>query len=176
MKKFILFIICYMFTIPTAFSQEHVLAPYGIGKKFDFRSIEDQKVNYIKRIGEVKLDVDFFLSRLNNNTDTSKMKKVFVGNSLDLYFFSDKVTKFYIKSEERPRDNVLSLSGAIREAKSFSSFSMTITDESYVIFVRNLEDGILYRVVGEVLGGVGEVVEYDISSFPPIVDLPALVK
>jgi len=60
-------------------------------------------------------------------------------------------------------------------SKKLSTFSMTVTEENYLISYQDLDTATLYRVVGNTQTGRGTVTEIDLEKLPPSSDLPPRV-
>jgi len=135
---------------------------------------ETGKEDYILRSGGVDLAVDYFLPRISEKEDPASPVAFFRGRILSVSFFPDKHYDIAIDSESRPKDNILSLIGHI-EGQELAGFTMTITDESYLLRLRDFDASIIYRVVGDTRTGAGRVSEIDLRKMPPIEYQPPLV-
>lgn len=162
-----------------SFSEDsiRIIDPYQDNSTIRLNVQKNKQLEHVKREGRVRLRVgDFFPQILSTRKDGVKKAGSFKGRVMDLSFFSDHQIKVLIDSDARPQENVLNLSGKLKTPDNLSTFSMTLTDESYLIFIRDLENKRIYRAVGNTQNGTGEVIEYDMMTFPPMWDLPALVE
>ena len=162
-----------------SFSEDSItiVEPYQDNSTIRSNVQKNNQMKHIKRDGRIKLHVsNFFPQILSSRKDGVKKTGSFKGRVMDISFFSDYLVKVLVDSDVRPQQNVLNLAGKLKSLNSMSTFSMTVTDESYLIFVRDLENKRIYRAVGNTQNGTGEVVEYDMTTFPPMWDLPALVE
>ena len=146
-------------------------------------ALSDQSINqitqeqtelYIKRTGGVSLGaVDIFRKELTVSNSSSRTT-VFMGKQLVIRFFPEREIIVIVDSESHSPGNVISLGG--RQINSdISTFSMTITQGDFLITYQDLENGVTYRVVGNVETGQGKVVEIDLKKFPPRYDSEPII-
>lgn len=179
MKHFFLLCIIILVSIDISFSEDSItiIEPYQDNSTIRSNVQKNNQMKHIKRDGRIKLHVsNFFPQILSSRKDGVKKTGSFKGRVMDISFFADHLVKVLVDSDVRPQQNVLNLAGKLKSLTSMSTFSMTVTDESYLIFVRDLENKRIYRAVGNTQNGTGEGVEYDMTTFPPMWDLPALVE
>ena len=136
------------------------------------QGIQQETEPFIKRIGEVSLSsVDTFLKEMAPG-ETSSRNISFKGMQLLMSFFPEKEMTVTVDSESRSA-NVISLRGHQVDS-DISTFSMTITQKNYLITYQDIDNAVIYRVVGNVGSGIGKVVEIDLKKLPPTYDLPAV--
>ncbi len=129
---------------------------------------KEQK-DYIRRNGEVSFAVDTFLPKSPKTGKRAAVAATFKGRSLSVSFFPEQTFNIDISRESRPKKSVLSINGKGRN-KRLSTFSMTVTEENYLISYQ--DTATLYRVVGNTQTGRGTVTEIDLEKLPPASDLP----
>jgi hypothetical protein len=132
----------------------------------------EQREPFITRTGDVSLgSIDMFLQKFASfrSKNDSSGSFTFMGMSLLMSFFPEQETRIIVDAESHTADNVISLGG--HQVKSdISTFSMTITQEKFLITYQDLDRAVLYRVVGDVKTGLGEVTEIDLRKIPPRYD------
>lgn len=128
---------------------------------------------HVRRKGNVRFAVDLFLPPAETGERVAA-SEAFSGRTLSLFFFPWLEFNIIVDSETRPQPDVLLLNGRL-EGADMSTFSMTVTAESYLITLQNLETATLYRVVGDTETGNGEVTEIDLTKLPPVIHSPPLV-
>ena len=92
-----------------------------------------------------------------------------------LSFFSGKDFSITVDSATRSKNNILNVRGTVG-AHPISSFTMTIGPDSYLLTLQDLDSTFVYRVVGDMGTGVGEVQEIDLSKMPAIYDSEPVVR
>ena len=153
-----------------------LLNPISVSSAITVSGIS-QKHNepYIKRSGEVYLDAAaVFKSELVPSADNFSTKKSFKETRLLMSFFPESQITIIVDSESRPSDEVISLGGH-QAGKEISTFSMTVTQKKYLITYQDLDNGLKYRIVGDVGTGIGQVVEIDLKKLPPAYDSEPLI-
>jgi len=129
---------------------------------------------YINRVGPVTLNTDVFLPRSAETGQRNLARSSFHSNQLNLFFFQGQSFSVMVDSESRPNADTLLIGGRLYN-KDFSTFSLTITPESYLITLQDPGAATIYRVVGDTQTGTGRVTEIDQRKLPPMFDRPALV-
>ncbi len=137
-------------------------------------SEQHQEGPHILRTGAVSLAVDRFLSEPPEGGRPRATATSFHDALLSIAFFPDKKFAIRVDSDSRPRSDAFILLGRIQD-QELASFSMTVTPESYLITLQDLDEAILYRVVGSSETGMGMVTEIDLSRIPPIEYLPPVI-
>jgi hypothetical protein len=155
----------------TALTPVTPAAPSG---KASAKSIQQEHEAYIRRNGEVSFAADTFLPKSPKTGKRSAAAASFRGRSLSVSFFPEQTFDIDISRESRPQKGVLSMNGKGR-SKKLSTFSMTVTEENYLISYQDLDTATLYRVVGSTQTGRGTVTEIDLEKLPPSSDLPPRV-
>lgn len=135
-------------------------------------SHQPQEGQHILRTGSVNLAVDRFLPEYPEKDNTTATS--FNDAILAFSFFPDKQYSIRVDSEFRPGQNAYILNGRIID-QDMASFSMTVTSESYLITLQDLDEAIVYRVVGSSETGLGVVTEIDLTKTPPIKYLPPVI-
>lgn len=125
---------------------------------------------FINRTGQVVFAVEELLADPESSqADNAMVNAAFSETQLVLSFFPEQEVRITVDSESRPGRNILSLGGHQGE-NSISTFSMTVTEESYLITYQDLDSGMVYKVVGDMVTGVGRVTEIDLKKLPPVYD------
>lgn len=136
---------------------------------------QKQSEPYITRSGQVYLDAAaVFTRQLAPSADNVSVKTIFKETRLAMSFFPDRQISVIVDAESRPSKGVISLGGRLA-GKEVSTFSMTVTDKNYLITYEDLDNGVKYRIVGDVGTGIGQVVEIDLKKIPPAYDSEPLV-
>ena len=129
---------------------------------------------YVNRIGLVTFAVDTFLPKAVQTGARVASSRTFLKAPLPVAFFTDKQFTIVVAGESRPCREVLSLTGKI-EGQEISTFTMTVTPESYLISLQDLQNATVFRVVGNTESGLGQVAEIDLRKMPPKRYLPPLI-
>lgn len=119
---------------------------------------------FIQRTGTVMLDVERFRPAAEGRSAQSV-----VSRSLALQFFPDRQFAASVESETRPQPQVLALSARL-VGHDLATVSITVTADSYLMSVQDMDHATLYRVVGNSNTGVGQVTEIDLRKLPPMFD------
>lgn len=152
-----------------------LLKPVHQEKVSDNIMLNDSKEVYISRTGQVSISVnELFTSPDSQQKEEARIHQAFDQTKLVLSFFQDQEVIITVDSESRPGNNIVSLGGH-HEEKKISTFSMTITDESYLITYQDLDNSIVYKVVGNCKTGIGKVTEIDLKKLPPVYDSEPIV-
>lgn len=131
----------------------------------------------VSRVGAVALSVGFFLSRAEGGDAlrVAAAERSFHGETLYFDFFPDSSYAIELDQEARPEPDVLSLGGRIK-GRDLSTFSMSITADSYVISLQDMDTAMLYRAVGDTATGLGQVIEFELEKLPERIYLPPMVE
>lgn len=146
----------------------------SVSGKVSANSVQQENKVYIRRNGEVSFAADTFLPKSPKTGKRAAAAASFRGRSLSVSFFPEQTFNIDISRESRPKKGVLSMNGKGR-SKNLSTFSMTVTEENYLISYQDLDTATLYRVVGNTQTGRGTVTEIDLEKLPPSYDLPARI-
>lgn len=150
------------------------VAPAALSGKVSANGVQQEKKVYIRRNGEVSFAADTFLPKSPKTGKRAAAAASFRGRSLSVSFFPEQTFDIDISRESRPKKGMLSMNGKGR-SKKLSTFSMTVTEENYLISYQDLDTATLYRVVGNTQTGLGTVTEIDLEKLPPSYDLPARI-
>lgn len=133
----------------------------------------DDDTSYINRIGNVSLDVNLFFPISDKTGVRTAAQQGFSNSNMSVSFFPDEQYIIYINSESRPQEDILSLNGHILDHE-LGTFSMTITSESFLITLQDMNKSFVYRVIGDTETGHGQVTEIDLPKMPPILYSPPM--
>lgn len=143
--------------------------------KISAKSAQENQEVYINRKGLVHLDaVEIFRQQTPSQAKTPGKSGAFRGRRLTLSFFNDRKIEVTVNSESRSPQGTVSLKGH-RKDGGISTFSMTVTSGTYLITYQDVENKMVYRVVGDVESGDGSVIEVDLRKMPPVYDAEPLV-
>lgn len=163
-------------SLAAAADQIILLTPDKSGALSDSATIRKQGEEYIQRTGAVMFAAKGLLPGDTGTTppeepvsDGNRAEGGLAGKVMLVSFFTDKDVAVTVDSESKPGDNILSVRGRQKSA-AFSAFTMTITDESYIISFQDAVSGLVYKVVGNSVTGVGKVTEIDPNKLPPVYD------
>lgn len=136
---------------------------------------------YIARTGEVLFQATDLLpsaaappENQATRADDGGGQPLLNGKTVHVVLFADKEIFIEIDRESIATGNTINVSGRSPGA-SLSTFTMTISEQSYLISFKDLETGLHYRVVGDAQSGRGKVTELDFRKMPPIIDAEPLV-
>lgn len=130
---------------------------------------------FVNRSGKVILGPLVTLkNQLITSTSATANRIAFKGMKFFMTFFPGEELSITVDSESRPADKVIVLGGHINKG-DISTFTMTITQESFLITYQDLENTLTYRVVGNLETGLGKVVEIDLRKVPPRYDSEPIV-
>jgi hypothetical protein len=125
---------------------------------------------YIARSGQVVFAArELFLGRGSSGGRDARTSESFAGAEFVLSFFPGQNIRINVDSESESKTGSLSIGGR-QQTGDFSTFSMTITDESYLITFQDLQSSMTYKVVGDMATGIGRVTEFDLDKLPPVYD------
>lgn len=88
--------------------------------------------------------------------------------------FEQHAYTVHVTSESRPEPDILNLSGKI-DSEDIATLSMTVTADSYLITLQDLNTSKVYRIVGNSETGLGTVTEVDVRKMPPILYSPPVM-
>lgn len=130
---------------------------------------------FLKRVGQVYLGaLDTFQQELMALGTRSKESTSFRGMQLSMSFFPEREITVIVDSESRSATDAISLGGRQLE-HDISTFSMTITAETYLITYQDMDNALTYRVVGNMESGIGKVIEIDLKKLPPMYDADPVI-
>lgn len=143
----------------------------GVSLKQSMADGED----YVTRRGQV----NFAAKELVQQPEPGVSKKVshqaqFSGSELMVSFFQDQEVRITVDSESRPTAEHFILRGR-RLNSEIGTFSLAVADGKYLITYHDLESGTLYKVVGDMETGIGQVTEIDQEKIPPMIDAAPLI-
>lgn len=129
----------------------------------------------ITRTGSVTLGADLLSPPMTSAArHAAQPDATLVSRSLAVEFFPDAYVEVVVSSESRPSPNTLSINGQAPDT-DLSTFSLTLTPESYLITFSDPHSDALYRVVGETETGIGTVTEYNRRNQPAVIHEPPLI-
>ncbi|MBK1723511.1 hypothetical protein CKO23_14850 [Thiocystis violacea] len=139
--------------------------------------VDDDLQSFVVRTGDVRLVTDL-LSIDGSSLDASSTARDSLPNltsrTLAFELFPDTYVEILVSSQSRPTSSVLSISGGLRDG-DLSTFSMTMTPDSYLLTYQDRHTQLLYRVVGDTSTGIGRVTEYDRRHQPMIIHSSPLI-
>lgn len=147
-------------------------------KPLERTSIEIQETTtnevYEVRKGRVSLNTKAFYQGDQIQDSKFSSTALLKGKTVEIGFFQDKRFDVIVESENRLENNTILFSGKIINAE-LSTMTITVTPETYIINIQDMDNSMLYRVVGNTSTGIGVVVEIDQKKLPPMMGLPPLV-
>ena len=124
---------------------------------------------FMVRAGEVILQTDLLDPASSASSQSRAVSAaVLPPKILALEFFPDAYIEVQVTSESRPTPHSVTINGRVA-GSDLSTFSMTLTPESYLMSFSDPDSPYLYRVVGDTESGVGRVTEYDSRRRPPVI-------
>lgn len=145
----------------------------GAPQSMQMEGSGQEVAEYVKRVGGVSFAADLLLPRSKETGKRMAPEASFLQRDLTVSFFSDREFHIQVDSQARPKEHILSLNGHL-EGSELATFSLTVTPESYLIKLQNLDTATVYRVVGDTETGEGRVTEIDLREMPPMKHLPPL--
>ncbi len=136
--------------------------------------VRDASKPYVTRVGPVVFAADVFLPLSRERGKRQASVVSFLNVPLSVAFFSDLEYLINIDSDSRLGPDAMALGGRLA-GHDLSSFTLTVTGESYLITLQDMSSAMLYRVVGKTETGLGTVTEIDLTRTPPIQYLPPIV-
>lgn len=172
----VLLLILTAVTCPAANDAKKItaLTPVTASKTVSANRVKEEGKAYIKRTGEVSFAVDTFLPKSPKTGRRAAAKASFRGRALSVSFFPEQTYNIDVNHDSRPQKEMLSVNGKGRN-KKLSTFSMTVTEDNYIMNYQDLDSATLYRVIGNTQTGLGTVTEIDLEKLPASSDLPARV-
>ncbi len=165
----------YHITSAAASGVIEILKPVSNNSKTANQLQQNSGEKYIKRTGQVVFAAkDIFWEVELDKKSSAIAQRVFSESELVLAFFPEKEFRIQVDSESRPQNNILSIQGRPGESP-LSTFTMTLTADNYLITFQDLDGGMVYKVVGDMKTGVGEVTQIDTEKIPPAYDLGPIV-
>jgi len=136
----------------------------------------DRDVNKkeISRIGQVIFDVDVFFPMSQDRANRKASATSFLNSNISVEFFADTEYMINIDYDNRHKSDSISLGGRL-DGHELSTFTLTVSTESYLITLQDMSSAKLYSVVGNTQTGLGTVTEIDLKKTPPIKYLPPRV-
>lgn len=150
------------------------LTPVTASDNISANIVQDKGNVYIKRKGEVSFAADTFLPKSSKTGRRAAANTSFRGRALSVSFFPEQTFNIDVNHDARPQKDMLSVNGKGR-SKKVSTFSMTVTEDTYIMNYQDLDTATLYRVIGNTQTGLGTVTEIDLEKLPASYDLPARV-
>ncbi|NVZ10781.1 hypothetical protein HW932_16065 [Allochromatium humboldtianum] len=130
-------------------------------------AVKADSSGFMVRAGAVILQTDL-LDPATGASSRQRASEAPTPKTLALEFFPDAYVEILVTSESRPTPDTLSINGRVSDS-DLSTFSMTLTPESYLMTFSDPHSPYLYRVVGDTETGVGRVTEYDPRNRPPVI-------
>jgi hypothetical protein len=163
-------------TCPAANDTQKIIAltPATASNKVSANSVQEEDKVYIKRRGEVSFAADTFLPKSSVTGKRAAAEASFKGRALSVSFFPEQTFNIDVSHDTRPKKEMLSVNGKGR-SKKLSTFSMTVTEDNYIMNYQDLDTATLYRVIGNTQTGLGIVTEIDLEKLPASYDLPARI-
>ena len=124
---------------------------------------------HLRRTGRVRLDVGQFFQAQESYPGRMATSASFLNQILSLGFFDEDEFLVEIHSQQRPNAHTYLLRGHLLEVgvPGISTFTMTVTESSYLISLQELRNGTLYRVRGDSATGLGQALEIDERQIGP---------
>ena len=144
----------------------------GVTARAAQSAVKADSTGFMVRAGEVILQTD--LLDPASSRQRSASSEALPSGTLALEFFPDAYIEVQVTAESRPSPDTVTISGRVA-GSDLSSFSMTLTPESYLMNFSDPSSPYLYRVVGDTETGVGRVTEYDSRKRPPVIHSPPVV-
>lgn len=129
---------------------------------------------WVKRSGRVTLNADQLLPRSQVSENREVAPASFLSSAMMLDLFPDRSFDVIVDADSRPRPGVLNISAHLYGA-DLSTFSLTVTPDSYIMTLQDMNNATLYRVVGNTGTGEGRVTEIDLTKLPPRLDSEPLM-
>ena len=172
----VLLLIVVAVTCPAGNDEKKItaLTPVTASETVSANNVKEEGNAYIKRKGEVSFAVDTFLPKSPKTGRRAAANTSFKGRSLSVSFFPEQTFSIDVNHDSRPQKEMLSVNGK-GKSKKLSTFSMTVTEDTYIMNYQDLDTATLYRVIGNTQTGLGTVTEIDLEKLPPSSDLPARV-
>lgn len=137
-------------------------------------SVKAPAESFATRTGDVILGTDRLLPMAGAAGRQSFAPGSLASRSLAVEFFPDAYVEIVVASESRPDPNTLSLNGHLPDS-DLSTFSLTVTPETYLMTFSDPNGVYLYRVTGDTETGIGQVTEYDLRNRPAVIHSTPLI-
>ena len=140
------------------------------------REVISPRESFIKRQGDVNMSVSSLMQmkeadgRLNRQSVTSDS---LVDKIIKVGLFDNAAFTVKIETESRPRPDLVSVTGRVI-GEDMSTFTLTVSEESYLMSVDNAKANIRYMVKGDPETGNGIVTEINLYELPRTIDLPPI--
>lgn len=134
----------------------------------------NKQEEFIRRKGNVHLETRAFLPEDNLSTKEKLPRSSLKGQVVGISFFPGEDFPISVDHHSKPQSGIFSVRGHVR-GMGFSSFSLTVASENYIMTLRYPEKAVLYRVHGNTKTGEGYVIEIDLKNLPPRKNLPSRV-
>ena len=152
-----------------------ILQPGAVEPRNFAKVSENAEEGYINRIGQVVFTAkDLFSAQPVTDMEENEIAQSLLQSELMLSFFPDQDFRIIVDSESALGKDILSLGGRLHSA-AFSTFSMTVTNDTYLMTLQDVDNGMIYKVVGDMETGLGRVTEYDLTKLPPVYDGPPII-
>ncbi len=129
---------------------------------------------FVTRTGTVMFAVEQIVATDDRRGDLDTASASLRSRAMVLEFFPGISFTVIVDAQVGPQPEVLALS-ARRETDSLSTVSITVTPDSYLMTLQDLEKATVYRVVGDTQTGIGVVTEIDLKRMPPVLYSPPVV-
>jgi len=137
-------------------------------------SVSGEADSFTTRTGDVMLEADLLLPKAGAAGWRSVQPGTLASRSLAVEFFPDAYVEVIVATESRPDPNTLSINGHVLDS-DLSTFSLTVTPETYLMTFSDPNGVSLYRVVGDTETGIGKVTEYDLRNRPDVIHSSPLI-
>lgn len=132
--------------------------------------VELEPKPWVKRSGRIMLNADQLLPRSQVTGERQAPPASFTGRAMMLDLFPDRSFDVIVDADSRPRPDVLSINAHLDGTDDLSTFSLTVTPDSYILTLQDMKNATLYRIVGNTATGEGRVTEIDLTKLPPRLD------
>jgi hypothetical protein len=152
-----------------------ILQPRAVEHQNFSKAAENDEEGYINRIGQVVFTAkDLFSPQPVTDLVQNKKAPSLMQSELIMSFFPEQDFRIIVDSESVSESNIFSLGGRLHSA-AFSTFSMTVTSNTYLMTLQDVGNGMTYKVVGDMETGIGRATEYDLTKLPPVYDAPPII-
>lgn len=149
--------------------------PVAAGAHSAENGVQKPSEPHVSRRGTVTINTAIFEQGLIVTNEKRKSAANFSSQQLLLSFFSGKDFSITVDSASRSKKNIMNVRGTVG-GHPISSFTMTVGLDSYILTLQDLDSSFVYRVVGNMETGVGQVQEIDLSKMPPVYDSAPVVR
>ncbi len=152
-----------------------IIKPVSNNSKIANQLQQNSTEKHIIRTGQVFFAAkEIFWANESDKKSLAIANRVFTETELILTFFPENQFRIIIDSESRPQNNILTIQGRFGDSQ-LSTFTMTLTKDNYLITLQDIYNNMVYKVVGNMETGVGEVTQIDPGELPPTYDLEPIV-